>query len=143
MVERLLVIRTSLFIPIVEFWLRRTSVKVCNASLNQLADWMPPYRRKVNSIKQAERIATLITYANRRFSIYPADCLTKSLVLSYSLQRLGHNAELCLGARRFTGQFEAHAWIEVDGNPVGEELSVNTIYTRFERENIGPKGEFH
>ena len=84
------------------------------------------------SADDAHHVARLIELGNRRYSIYPADCLTRSLVLQYVLIRQGIESELCLGVRTITGQFEAHAWVEVDNMPLNETESVQDIYSAFD-----------
>lgn len=63
---------------------------------------------------------------------YPlrATCLKKSLVLFRILRRRGVPAELRLGVRKVEGDFNAHAWIELDGRPLlatGAEPSYRTL----------------
>lgn len=81
------------------------------------------------SVTEAQALARTVEYGNAHYSIYPADCLTRSLVLQYLLTRRGGEAQLCLGVRKLTGQFEAHAWVEVEGVPLNELETVREIYT--------------
>jgi Transglutaminase-like superfamily len=52
-------------------------------------------------------------------------CLERSLALWSLLQRRGFPAELKFGARKQSGKFEAHAWVELNGvalnNPADEQ----------------------
>lgn len=130
--DRALAVRVGLFIPVIEFWMRRSSFQRCQKGLLRLARWLPPYTRKVTSLAQAEQIARLVALGNQRYSLYPADCLTVSLALQYVITRLGGQAELCLGVRTITGQFEAHAWVEVDGVPLNQLETVTEIYSRMD-----------
>ena len=86
----------------------------------------------VDQLSQAQRTAELVTYANRRYSVYVADCLTRSLVTQYLLRCMQIPAELKLGTRTTTGQFEAHAWVEYDGHALNELEDVQTIYSVFD-----------
>ena len=61
----------------------------------------------------AQRVATAAAFYPRR-----ALCLEQSLTLFVLLRRAGAPAELKVGAR--TMPFAAHAWIELDGEPVNE-----------------------
>jgi hypothetical protein len=49
----------------------------------------------------------------------PEDCLLRSLSLYRYLRSAGVHAEHLIGVRRFP--FAAHAWVECDGAPVGDE----------------------
>ncbi len=130
--DRSLAIRVGLLIPVIEFWMRKSSFQRCQKGLLRLARWLPPYARRVTSLAEAQRIASLVALGNQRYSLYPADCLTLSLVLQYVLTRLGGEAELCLGVRTITGQFEAHAWVEVAGVPLNQLETVTDIYSRMD-----------
>ena len=50
-----------------------------------------------------------------RHSLKLPSCLEQSLVLWWLLHRQGIAAELRIGARKETNQFEAHAWVELEG----------------------------
>ncbi|MEM1111417.1 MAG: lasso peptide biosynthesis B2 protein [Pseudomonadota bacterium] len=112
-----------------EVWLRMTSCRHCYRSLEWLAQYVPPYRTQRGGYDAADRLAQIVDYANERFSLYPADCLTKSLVLHYHLKRLGWRPRLVFGVRTLTGQFQAHAWLELDGRPLQQLTNVREIYT--------------
>ena len=80
----------------------------------------------------AERVAHAVERAGRAYSIYPADCLVRSLVLVRLLHRRGLEARLRFGARTLTGEFEAHAWVEHCGVPLGVDGSAARIFYAFE-----------
>lgn len=80
----------------------------------------------------AERLARAVERAGRDFSVYPADCLVRSLVLVRLLRRRGLCADLRLGARTLTGVFEAHAWVEHAGQPLGEDGGAARVFHAFE-----------
>ena len=48
------------------------------------------------------------------------NCLERSLVLFRLLGRAGARPRLVVGMRRTSGQLAGHAWVSVDGDPVGE-----------------------
>lgn len=130
--DKFLAVRIGLLIPVIEIWMRTSSFQRCQRGLLRLARALPPYTRKVNSPADAEKLARLVALGNQRYSLYPADCLTVSLALQYVITRLGGQAELCLGVRTITGQFEAHAWVEVEGVPLNQLESVNDVYSRMD-----------
>ena len=47
-------------------------------------------------------------------------CLTRALVLYAVLRQHGHRPRLHIGVAGSARQFTAHAWVSVDGRPVGE-----------------------
>lgn len=64
---------------------------------------------------------------------YPTQvlCLQQSAVLALSLRDLGHNAELVLGTMKYP--FKAHAWVEIDGELIGEMSSFQKSLTEIAR----------
>jgi len=55
-------------------------------------------------------------------------CLRRSLVLQRMLGRRSIPAELRLGVRKEEGQLKAHAWLEYQGQPVGEAEDLEEKY---------------
>jgi hypothetical protein len=61
--------------------------------------------------------------------LYPIRCLARAVWLQRKLRRLGQDAELKIGVRRERSGLEAHAWVEVDGSPVGESPALDRQFT--------------
>ena len=66
------------------------------------------------SAVSVKRILQLEEAAARNLP-FKTNCLEQSLVLWPLLRRRGFPAELKFGARKDAGKFEAHAWVELDG----------------------------
>ena len=84
------------------------------------------------ALPKAQKIAKMIRIAAAH-GPFGATCLTQSMVLCRCLQRQGIGCDLRLGARVENGDFEAHAWVEVDGVPVNDTEDV--------RERFRPLGK--
>ncbi|MEM1156582.1 MAG: lasso peptide biosynthesis B2 protein, partial [Pseudomonadota bacterium] len=110
--EKWLAFRVGLLIPLIEFCMRRTSFRGTQRVLLRLAHCLPPYFASPVTLERAVAIGELVELGNTRYSLYRADCLTLSLALQYTINRLGGEANICLGVRTTAGQFEAHAWVE-------------------------------
>jgi hypothetical protein len=67
----------------------------------------------------ARAVARLHAAAARYIPIQ-TNCLERSLVLCWQLQRRGLLAQLQIGARKNNGRFEAHAWVELCGAVLAE-----------------------
>ncbi len=64
------------------------------------------------------------TEAAARHHLYPMRCLPKALCLRWLLGRHGIESELRIGVARQDGGLAAHAWVERQGSPVGEDRGV-------------------
>ena len=51
-------------------------------------------------------------------------CLERSLVLQWLLRRQGCPAELRIGVRPDIAGLDAHAWVEIDGEPVNDRRDI-------------------
>lgn len=71
----------------------------------------------------ADRLARLAEVAARR-NLYPIRCLARALTVRHLLARRGVVARLRLGVRRSAGSLDAHAWVELEGRPLGEPPEV-------------------
>lgn len=65
------------------------------------------------------------------YGLYRGNCLSQSLTLWWLLQRQGVNSDLRIGVRTVAGCFQAHAWIEYQGQPLHEVPDVHQHYTAF------------
>jgi hypothetical protein len=79
---------------------------------------MQPERTRPTSRAWFTRAARKIAFAT---SLVPwrAECLEKSLALLFVAQRAGNGASLRIGV--IPEPFEAHAWVEHEGQPVNDE----------------------
>jgi Transglutaminase-like superfamily len=60
------------------------------------------------------------------------NCLARSMTLWWMLQSQGIDGELYVGARHWAGNFEAHAWVELDGTVLNDGSDVRQHYVRFD-----------
>jgi hypothetical protein len=55
-----------------------------------------------------------------RHHLWPMACLPQALALRWLLAREGIPATVQIGVRKAAGALEAHAWVELEGQPLGE-----------------------
>lgn len=79
----------------------------------------------------AKRIVNLQDGVVRNL-FFKTNCLEQSLVLWQLLQRHGFPAELKIGARKEAGQFEAHAWVELNGQALNNEDGQHREFVPFD-----------
>lgn len=75
------------------------------------------------SLPEIQQLGDLANKAARH-TLFPATCLTRSLLLYWLLHRRGVESDLRIGVRVTQGSLAAHAWVECDGLPVNESLDV-------------------
>ena len=80
----------------------------------------------------AGAIARLEDLAARHL-FFRTNCLERSLVLCWLLERRGIGSQLRLGARKEGGRFEAHAWVEVDGSVLNDPYEPHLHFAPFEK----------
>jgi hypothetical protein len=83
----------------------------------------------------ARAIARVQQSVARRLFFRP-NCLEQSLTLMWLLQTRGIAAELRVGARKEAGRFEAHAWVERNGEVLSETGANHLHFVPFD----GPLG---
>lgn len=71
-------------------------------------------RADASDLTDAQELANIASIAGRHGAIQ-ATCLRQSLLLHWLLRRRGLDPQLRLGVRKHEGDFDAHAWIELDG----------------------------
>lgn len=86
-----------------------------------------PERHFALSMHEAVRIAA-------RIQIWSTACLPRSIVLAEMLLKRGHQAQLMLGVSKANGVFSSHAWVELNGQPVGEPEQVGSEFSAFNNE---------
>lgn len=65
----------------------------------------------------------LVHWASR-LHFTPMGCLEKSLTLQWILARKKINAQLRIGAEKTQTGLKTHAWVELNGVPIGESSSI-------------------
>ncbi|HVP05124.1 MAG TPA: lasso peptide biosynthesis B2 protein [Dehalococcoidia bacterium] len=83
---------------------------------------------KPEDIQQAYLLARDVGAVARRLP-RKARCLQRSLALSWMLRRRGMNSRLRFGVRNGEQGIQAHAWIEIAGEPVNDSRDRCAVFT--------------
>ena len=78
-------------------------------------------------LSSARRLHRLVGWA-ARLHLLSMTCLVQSLALRWMLRRRGIASQLKIGATKISGSFHAHAWLEMDGEKVGESEDAIGIF---------------
>jgi hypothetical protein len=131
--ERGVVLEALIGLPIAWLAVRLLGFRICRATFEKPhVAAQNSKSREADTLNIARRIAHLdaVTAANLFFL---TTCLEQSLVLCRMLRRRGLNADLRIGARKEADRFEAHAWVEVEGNVVDGGGTEHLHFRPFER----------
>lgn len=84
----------------------------------------------------AWRLAVSVRRA-AQYGLFRPRCLVRSIALQRLLVRDGMpSARVVVGVRRTAGTFEAHAWVELDGRPLGEDALSGRGFSRLSRVSL-------
>jgi hypothetical protein len=65
-------------------------------------------------------------------------CLEESLALWYFLNDQGILSQLRIGVRKTDGKFEAHAWVEYQGQTLNQSDELHKHYAAFDSDLVEP-----
>ena len=80
-----------------------------------------------NSLAFAQRLQKLV-YLASRLHLPPAACLQRSLTLQRMLAKQGINSQLCIGVNDKVDTVFAHAWVQINDQPIGESEDIQTTF---------------
>lgn len=106
-------------LPLVSLMLRVMGFNRSHAWLLQNSQKADFVKADTKALDLAERLAQLANIAGRRGAV-TATCLRQAMLLQWWLRRRKLDAKLKLGARLQEGQFDAHAWVELQGIALGQ-----------------------
>jgi hypothetical protein len=125
-----LFLRAAVLLPLMSLSLRLRGFRKTQAFLQKIlstsnneADSSAPSR--------AELTVRMVRAAVRHGVGHPT-CLEESLALWWLLGRQGIASELRIGVRKQDEKFEAHAWVEREGNALNEPESLHAHYAAFD-----------
>ena len=124
--EQRVVVVAMLLLP--PFWI---GLRVLG--LSRFLTWLtrsPVVVRAPRSREELAAIGALVNVAGNHVP-FPSTCLTRSLVLKWVLRCRGVDSELRIGVRLNEGTFEAHAWVEHEGQPLNDAQDIAARFAAF------------
>src|SRR5579872_1369240 len=129
--DRRLIRKAAFLLPVTEIGLRLFGFRRWKEIIEKLS-LSPGGTRPLPAELQNEntlRIVRAVHSAELHGLTHP-NCLERSMTLWWILRRAGIDGELRIGARKQGGQFEAHAWVELDGKILNDDANVHRHYAR-------------
>jgi hypothetical protein len=130
--ERRVVLRAAIMLSLTAAALRILGFSRWRRTLEKFLASVPPAAGDATSrLALAREVTRLTEKAERRGPLRP-NCLQRSMVLWWLLRRRGLPAELRIGARKEDSRFEAHAWVELEGQVLNDSETVHKHFSRFD-----------
>jgi hypothetical protein len=129
--DRALVVRAMFLLPIVATSLKTVGLRRTQSWLtrNSRRPAVPPTEQTRAKVR---RITQMVAVACRRQPLRTS-CLPRTLVLWSLLRRLGVATDVRIGARSNSqGEFQAHAWLEWNGEVLNDVADVGRQYLPFD-----------
>ncbi len=121
--ERRALAEALVLLPAAHLALRLTRLEMLLARLARRS----PTLRIPPDAALARSLARMVNAA-ARYGPYRAPCLERSLALWWLLRRRGIAADLRIGVRKAAGEFEAHAWVELEGAVINDRADIATLF---------------
>ena len=83
-----------------------------------------------SQLEFAQQLGRLVTLASRLY-LLPMTCLVRALTLHWMLARRGLSVQLRIGANKSLDGLHAHAWVEIQGEVIGESEDVSERFHAF------------
>ncbi len=133
--ERSLAFEAALALTFTWLGLRIFGFRNWKTLTDQLTPLRPQPAESADRSIATSTIATIEAAAARHLFFTPT-CLEQSLVLAAMLRRRGFDAALRIGARKQTGRFEAHAWVDVEGATLDPAAGAPADFVPFEDSSL-------
>ena len=127
-----MLVQAFVVLPLIGLGLRLLGLRRLQALLSHgplKKQWDAPEER---IFPVAQRQARLVQLAARH-GLYRPTCLPQSLALWWLLRCHGIEANLRIGVKSVACGLEAHAWVELQGQPLNDGLDVHQHFSPFDQ----------
>ena len=128
--------RAVVLLPLIRMSLRLRGFQATQKSLQARIGKGVAAFSEAAATTEVQRLCRMVLAAGRH-SLLQSTCLERSLALWWLLARRAIASQLRIGARKSEGKFEAHAWVEWNGEAIAEPEGTHLHYAAFEREFSG------
>jgi hypothetical protein len=130
-IERRAAASAAVLLPATAIALRAGGMRRARAASTALARVLPPIDAQLDARRVAVVVGAVADAFNDHTFVKLA-CLPRSLALLALLERRGQQAELRLGVRKLPDALDAHAWVELAGEVLNDQPTVDERYARLE-----------
>jgi hypothetical protein len=131
--DRKLIFQAAVVLPLTKAGLRLFGFRRWKAVMEKFSPTTPSRQTPSEQLQReaTQRAVRAVRSAQLHGPGNP-NCLERSMTLWWMLRRQGVSGELHIGARKEAGKFEAHAWVELDGQVLNDGVEVHQQYARFD-----------
>jgi hypothetical protein len=131
--DRALILRAAVRLPLTQMGLQTAGFVRWKELIERFS---VPARRVQEIPRDLQRVmarrAMLAVRSVELHGLGKPNCLERSLTLWWLLRSDGVEGELHIGARKQGSHFEAHAWVELQGQVLNDDEEVHDHYSRFD-----------
>ena len=132
----------ALLLPMVRVSLRFRGYKKTQQWLqSRLAQQRAAFAGPPSPVSQPDQSLSMtcrMVHSAARYGPIRPTCLEESLALWYLLSEQGIAPQLRIGVRKTDGKFEAHAWVEYQGQTLNQSNEVHKHYAAFDSDLVEP-----
>jgi len=126
--------RAAILLRLVRWSLRLRGYGKTYTSLQKRLHPQAPGAETRPEVRDEVQVKCRMVRAAVRYSLAQFTCLEESLTLWFLLRKQGIPACLRIGVRTENGKFEAHAWVEHDGEALNQPEEMHRHYAAFEQD---------
>jgi len=131
-----LFLRAVLLLPLLTICLRLRGFRATQRFLQNRAGRPEPAMTE-EAIRERVLITSRMVLAAARNSPFPSTCLERSLSLWWLLSRQKVATQFRIGVKKDGETFAAHAWVERNGDAIGEPDASHLHFAAFDQEMFG------
>jgi hypothetical protein len=128
--EQWLLLQALLVLPLMGLGLRLLGLRRLQGLLSHWPLKKPGDVQEEAIFAVAQAQARMVQVA-ARYGLYRATCLRQSLALWWLLRYHGIESNLRIGVKSVDSGLEAHAWVELQGQPLNDALDVHQHFSPF------------
>jgi hypothetical protein len=128
----------ALLLPMIRASLRFRGYQRTQQWLQSRLGQNPPSVSSVSQPDQSLSMTCRMVHSAAHYGLIRPTCLEESLALCYLLSEQGLTPQLRIGVRKTDGKFEAHAWVEYQGQTLNQSDEVHKHYAAFDCDLVEP-----
>lgn len=136
--QRWLLLQAFAILPVIVLGLRLLGYQRLRSLLLRLSSAPPDHTHTTLILQQGQETARLTQAAASRLPFW-VSCLAQSITIWWLLRRQSLASDIRIGVNRNDGDFQAHAWVEINGIILNDKADVHQRYSPFDQIPLSSK----